>query len=137
MGRDLAKAWGMAILVWFAGELILGIIVGIFGTYGQFASNAGSALWVIIPELIVFGGMVVLAALVHRNEQRGGPGRHAVAVLAVPAFALVLTLLYSLATDIRGTAIVERVITEVVITVAAWLVMRRLAGVAQARTGYL
>ncbi|MEW2352534.1 hypothetical protein [Spirillospora sp. NPDC029432] len=91
---DLLKSWGAALLVYLVGAFVSAALVINARAGRELTTVDGGLLWVALPTLLTFLLVTLIADRVHaggaRREPRGGPGRHALAALAVPVLVIVL-----------------------------------------------
>jgi hypothetical protein len=99
---DLVRAWAAAIAVLVVGSLATFVLALEFSTSAALTKGIRSILWAALPALIIYALMAIAAALAHPKARRKEPRRHALAVLAVPVGALVVTLISDLA---RGATV--------------------------------
>lgn len=93
---DLVKAWAVALVTYvLASVVFFWVLLSAVTDPGQLTTGAGRYLWSLIPSLLVYLLTTLLAAIFHGGKHSAG--RHALAVLAVPAVGLVITVVGSLA----------------------------------------
>lgn len=117
---DLVKAWAVAVGVWLAGSLLMVVAFVNFGSLEQTQTFSGRLLAFYLPELAVAILMAALAALVHPAPARQRRGRHAVAVLTVPAVAVAVGVLNTVFGGAPTESFVASLVTTSTGGVAGW-----------------
>lgn len=121
---DLAKAWGVAIVVYVLSNLVYIFAAVSAADPDQLTTGVSHYLWIVIPGIVIYLLTTLLAAILHGTGH--STGRHILAVLTVPVIGLLISIVGSAATP--GTTIGDMAISIVVALigmVAGWQLVDR------------